>query len=271
VSGDDLTLIGQKQPVVFESPLQTFENPIGTERDEIAKMFDEARADLTPPKTAAEVWERFCGRQDALKLDDLKGAIERFRDQPIPRFSDPEVQAAIREQAVTGRAFSAAFADELNGRNAGKTPAEYLHEAEVVQRQQDALDRAAAQLARFIEPTATEFAELRRVLADEARTLAATSGRTYESALEHVADLLQRLTVVRPETPWEDLRAHVERIARDLQPLRPPPKFKVLEPGDDWRPMPNGATRRAPDPVTPALPKRQRPRNKYDSRPPGKR
>lgn len=185
---------------------------------------------------------------------DMDGALERFRDQRTPRFDDPEVQAVIRDQAVTGRAFSAAYADALDGRNAGKTPAEYLREAEYVQRQQEALDRAVAELTRSIEPSTEELARLRQALADEARRLAQTSGHTFESALARVTDMLSGI-VVRPQ--WEDLREQVERLTAGLCPA---PEVFV------------GIDLAAREPLFPPIPSAaRRHRNKYAARPPGKR
>jgi len=76
-------------------------------------------------------------------------------------------------------------------------------------RQHEALERAVADLARFIKPTADELARLREALRDEAAKLYATSGHTFESALGRVSELLRDVIVVRPDTPWEDLREHL--------------------------------------------------------------
>lgn len=80
-------------------------------------------------------------------------------------------------------------------------------------RQHEALERAVADLARFIKPTADELARLREALRDEAAKLYATSGHTFESALGRVSELLRDVIVVRPDTPWEDLREHLRRLA----------------------------------------------------------
>jgi hypothetical protein len=47
----------------------------------------------------------------------------------VPRFDDPDIQAAIREHDVTGRAFSAAMSDGMQGRDRGLSVREYMEEA----------------------------------------------------------------------------------------------------------------------------------------------
>lgn len=125
---------------------------------------------------------------------------------------------------------------------------------EAAQRQRDALDRAVAELTRFINPNTEELARLRQAIADEARRLAETTGHTFESALARVTDMLSGI-VVRPQ--WEDLREQVERLAAGL---RPAPEVFV---GNDLA---------AREPLFPPIPSAaRRPRNKYAARPPGKR
>lgn len=177
--------IGVKQPITFESPPQTFENPIGFTAEDIVRARHDPDAFIelvmrrdprpSPPAgAAARAWEHFCERQahaDAV------------------RFCNAAKAAGVR------------LAERLNER---------------AKQRLDALDRAVSELTRFIEPSAEELSRLRQALADEARRLAQTSGHTFESALARVTDMLSTI-VVRPQ--WEDLREQVERLAAGLRPV----------------------------------------------------
>lgn len=108
-------------------------------------------------------------------------------------------------------------------------------------RQHEALERAVADLAHFIMPTADDLARLREALRDEAAKLYATSGHTFESALERVVGLARagrgvpslslREAAVRRELAG-DAAAVAAVIAADLaalsskSPLPPPPERK---------------------------------------------
>ena len=175
----------------------------------------------------------------------------------VPESFAGDVQAEVRRQIEVARRDPNAFIECVMRLDPRPSPpagaaagAWERHLAATAERQNRELEDAVTELARFIDPTDEERAWLRTALHEEARRLAETTGHTYRSALQRVAELLRGVAVVRPGADLEDLRKHLAQ----LQPAPAPEK-----------------PRRAPDPVTPALPKRQRPRNKYAARPPGKR
>lgn len=276
---------GVKQPIVFGSPPQTFENKIGFTAEEIerARCDPEAflelvmRHDPRPSPPAGEAdqeWARFCQRQET---DTGKSPRDYLREaaESIAREEAAENDAIARAAAALGRSTEQTRQgfERLQSAIAAIPPVVLSASDQALIRRRRALEEAVSRLAFIVHPTLSELARMRLVIGAEARRLAETTGHTYESALDHISDSLRGVAVLRPAVLWEDLREHLERIVRDnLSRPAPALDLSVPAPGGMVPTRRKSARDSASPSPAPALPKRQQIRNKYAAgRPPGKR